>query len=107
MLTVFEGKSIGVTGRGISISDSSEGPRKFSQGWTEVGVMVGVGVRVGVRVGVGVDVLVGVGVDVLVCVGRGVAVSVGSDVIEFPVTGSRMGRSQAVNTQQVKYKNRS
>jgi hypothetical protein len=103
MLTVSEGKSIGVTGRGISISDSSEGPRKFSQGWTEVGVMVGVGVRVGV----GVDVLVGVAVDVLVCVGGGVAVSVGSDVIEFPVTGSRMGRSQAVNTQQVKYKNRS
>jgi hypothetical protein len=61
-------------------------------------------VGVGDEVGVGVTVLVGVDVAVLVCVGEGVAVSVGSDVIEFPVTGSRIGRSQAVNNQQVKHK---
>ena len=103
MLTVSEGKSIGVTGRGISISESSEGPGKYSQGWTVVGVMVGVGVEVGV----GVDVLVGVMVDVLVWVGEGVAVSVGSDVFEFPVMGKGRGRSHAVNAQQAKYTNRS
>lgn len=102
MLTVSEGKSINATGRGISISESSEGPGKFSQGWTVVGVMVGVDVEVGV----GVDVLVGVVVDVLVWVGGGVAVSVGSDVNELPVIGNGMGRSHAVNIQQVKYKNR-
>jgi hypothetical protein len=60
ILTVYDEKLIGVTGLGISISDSSEGPRKFSQGSTGVGVKVGVGDEVGE----GVSVLVGEGVEV-------------------------------------------
>jgi hypothetical protein len=107
MLTTWESKAIGAMGRGISISESSEGPRKFSQGLTEVGVMVGVGVGVGVGTGVGVDVLVGMGVYVLVCVSEGVAVSVDSAVIEFPVMGSRTGRLHAGNIKQAMNKKRS
>jgi hypothetical protein len=102
ILTTCEGNSIGLAGRGISISEASDGPRKFSQGFTGVGVMVGVGDEVGV----GVEVFVGVDLGVFVWVGREVTMSVGLGVIELPVMGSGTGRSHAFNIKQVKYKKR-
>lgn len=109
MLTTWEGKSICATGRGISISESSVGPRKLPHGWDGVGVMVGVEVGVGVGMGVGVEVGVGMGVkvDVLSWEGEGVRVTLSSDVIELPVMGSKKDLSHAHTKKHDKYKKKS
>jgi hypothetical protein len=92
-LTVLGGKSMEVTGRGMSISDSSIGPGKSSHGKSGVGVLVGVGTGVED----GVIVLGDIGLGVSVQLGEVTVVVTSSEVGELLWSISRTGTPQALS----------
>ncbi len=93
ILTTLGERSIGFTGRGISISESSLGPGKSSHGSTGVGVLV----AVGTGVEVGVIVILEVGLGIFVRVGDGTVERMDSKVGRLLARETPIGKPQALS----------